>query len=91
MEMENIRPTEEDLMEREEKCRKAIKTLAKAVFMRIFVTGLVIFALTRVQTQLWVLGLMGFVLVINLGGMFPLLTEWKKCHRELNTILDQYE
>ena len=37
---EILKPTEDELMAAEEKCRKAIKTVAKAVFMRLFVTGL---------------------------------------------------
>lgn len=85
------RPSEDELMEREEKCRKSIKTVGKAVFMRVFVTALLIWALLQTELQLWVMGLMAFVLVINLSGMFPLFTELKKQRRELKAIMDQYE
>ena len=83
--------SEEELMEREEKCRKSLKTLGRAIFMRLFVTGLLIFALLRSEMQLWGYGLMAFVLVINIGGSLPLLTEFKRKRLELKSIMEQYE
>ena len=91
MEQENLRPTEDELMAREDKCRKALKTVGRAVFMRMFVTGLLVWALLQTELRLWVMGLMSFVLVINLGGMLPLVTELKARRRELKEIMDQYE
>ncbi len=83
--------TEEELMELEDRCRKAIKTVTKAIFMRVFITVLLIWALLQTDRQLWIIGLIGLVVLLNLGGMFPLLGEWKKRRRELVSIMDQYE
>lgn len=83
--------TEEELMDREEQCRKSIKTVGKAIFMRLFVTGLLIFVVFRAGMELWVLGLMVFVLIINLSGLMPLGLELRKKCRELKEILDAYE
>ena len=91
MEEKVKRPSEDELMEAEEKCRKAIKTVGRAVFMRIFVTALLVFCLLQTELQLWVIGLMAFVLIINLSGMLPLTTELRKQRRLLKTIMDQYE
>ena len=91
MEEKVKRPSEDELMEAEEKCRKAIKTVGRAVFMRIFVTALLVFCLLQTELQLWVIGLMAFVLIINLSGMLPLTTELRKQRRLLKKIMDQYE
>lgn len=91
MEAAQLRPSEDVLMEQEEKCRKSLRTLGKALVMRLFVTVLLAFALTRTDGQLWVLGLMAFVMVINLAGALPLVAEWKKQRHILREILDQYE
>lgn len=81
----------EALMEQEEKCCKSLKTVGKAIFMRLLVTGLLIWALLQNEMQVWVIGLMTVVLIINLSGLLPLGAELKKRLRELKGILDQYE
>ena len=91
MERDTLRPTEDELMEREEKCRKAMKTVGKAIFMRIFVTGLLIWVVVQTSMELWIIGLMAFVMIINVSGLFPLVLEWKKRFRELKSIMEQYE
>ena len=91
MERDTLRPTEDELMEREEKCRKAIRTVARAIFMRLFAAVLMFWALTRTELELWVLGLMAFVLLITVSGLLPLGTELKKRRQELRSILDQFE
>lgn len=78
-------------MEREETCRKTIRTVGKAVAMRLFVTGLLIWILFQTAMAPWVIGLMIFVLMINVGGLFPMLTELKLRRRELKSIMAQYE
>lgn len=90
MQQEN-RSSEDLLMEREEKCRKARKSVSKAIFMRLFVTGLLLWVLFQTAMELWVLGLMAFVLLINVSGLLPLVTELRKRNRELKEIMDQYE
>lgn len=76
-----------DPFEREERCRKAIKTVTRAMFMRLFVTAILILAVLRTNMEIWVIGLMIFVLVINISSMLPLVTELKKRRRELKEIL----
>ena len=83
-------PTEDELKEREEKCRKALKTVGKAIFMRLFVTALLVWIVIQNGMEFWVMGLMLFVLLINLGGLLPLCGELKKRILELRSIMDQY-
>ena len=83
-------PTEDELMEREDKCRKALKTVGKAIFMRLFVTALLVWIVIQNGMEFWVMGLMLFVLLINLGGLLPLCGELKKRILELRSIMDQY-
>lgn len=90
MEMEN-RPTEDVLMEQEDKCRKARKTVRKAILMRLFVTALLIWVVFQTAMEPWIIGLMAFVLLINLSGLLPLGAELKKQNRLLKEIMDQYE
>lgn len=91
MEDEILRPSEDELMQREEKCRKAIKTVVRAILMRLFVTGLLIWVVFQTSMELWVIGMMVFVLIINLSGLLPLGQELKKQRRLLKEIMDQYE
>ena len=91
MEHESIESSEDVLMEQEENCRKGLKTLAKALVMRIFVLALLVFILLQRNMELWVMGLMIFVLIITLAGALPLITEWKKQRKKLKSILEQYE
>ena len=82
---------EMDSFEREERCRRAVKTVSKAIFMRLFVTMLLIWAAFQTSMELWILGLMALVLIINLTGMLPLVSEWKKRRRELKEIIAEDE
>ena len=79
------------LMEQEENCRKRLKTLGKALFMRLFVLALLVFILLRGHMELWILGMLLFVTIITVAGALPLVTEWKKQRRNLEEILEQYE
>ena len=91
MEHDSVRPSEDALLEQEENCRKGLKTLAKALFMRVFVLVLLVFILLRGNMELWVIGLMVFVLIITLAGALPLVAEWKKLRKKLREIIGQYE
>lgn len=88
MEQENLTP-EMDSFEREERCRKAIRTVSKAILMRLFVTVILVWALLQTSLELWVIGLMAFVLIINLSGLLPLGAELKKQRKELKEILTE--
>ena len=78
-------------MAQEEKCRKSLKTLGKAIAMRVFVTVLLFWILLQTGLTLWAVGLMVLVLLMNLGGLLPLTQEWKKQRGILKDILAQYE
>ena len=82
---------EEDSLDKEDRCRKAIKTVGKAIFMRIFVAALLIWAMVRAELELWVVGLIAFVMLINLSGLLPLGAELKKRWAELKEILAEEE
>lgn len=90
MEQKNQEP-EMDAYDREEQCRKAIRTVGRAVFMRLLVTALLLFILVGTGLQGWVIGLMVFVLIINLAGMLPLVQELKKQRSLLKEILAEEE
>lgn len=90
--MENESLTSEmDLLEREEQCRKALKTVTKAIFMRLFVSAILVWAALQAGKELWIIGMMALVLVINLVGILPLWSEWKKQRRILKDIIAEYE
>lgn len=91
MDNEPVHTSEDVLMEQEENCRKALKNLTRALFMRVFILAILLFALLGAKMQLWFFGLMVFVLVITLTGSLPLITEWKKQRRNLHEIMEQYE
>ena len=78
--------SEPDIYDREDQCRKAIRTVGKAVFMRLLVTALLIFVLIGNGMQGWVI-----VLIINLTGMLPLVQELRKQRKLLKEILDEEE
>jgi len=80
-----------DLYEREEQCMKAIKTVRRAVCMRIVVAALMVWAVASAPTQPIVWGLMAFVLVIDILGALPLISEWKKQKQLLDALIAQEE
>ena len=88
MENENHVP---DLYEREEQCIKAIKTVRKAVVMRLVVAVLMLWAVVQVPNQPAVWGLMAFVLVIDILGAWPLLREWRAQKKKLAELIAQEE
>ena len=89
MEQENQTPDTEDLYDREEKCQRAMKTVGRACLMRLLVAALLVFILIRSPGSVLLWGLVGFVLLINLGGMLPLLAELRKRRREYRQLLQE--
>ena len=75
----------------DEKITKALKTVRKAAIMRIFVTALLIWILFQSSMELWVVGLLVFVILINLTGMIPLIQEWRKQKRKLDALWENEE
>lgn len=90
-EMQWIPDSEMDSLEREERCRKAIKTIARAIVMRFLVMGLLCWAVFSAEFALWSAGLVLFVLIINLSGLIPLGVELKKRCKELKRIIAEAE
>ena len=83
-----------DPYDREERCMKAIRTLLKAVIMRIAAGALLVFAVVRAGAAPVAVGLAVFALVIILSGMVPLILELKKqlvLRKELLALQDQLE
>ena len=64
--------------DREERCRKTIRTLVKAIIMRIAAGVLLAVAVIRANAVPIALGLTCFALLLILTGMLPLVRELKK-------------
>lgn len=93
MEQEQNLPLEEpqelDILEREDRCRRALKTVGKALFMRLFVTALLVWVCFQTSMDLWIIGLMAVVVLINLAGALPLYSEWKRQRKIVAAILEE--
>ena len=89
MERTSLSPEDRGWFEREERCRKALRTVRKAELMRLLVTGVLLWVLLQSSMDKWSVGLMAFVLIINLTGLFPLVSEWKKQRLKLKEILTE--
>ena len=78
-----------DPYDREERCRKTIRTLLRAIIVRIAAGVLLAVAVVRAGVSSVALGLTGFALVLILSGLFPLMVEMKKQKGILKESLDQ--
>ena len=88
----NLEPVEErDLLEREERCRKAMKAVTRAIVMRLVICALLIWVVIRTELALWTVGLMLLVMLINVTGMLPLVAELKKRRLEWKELLEEEE
>ena len=88
----DLEPVEgRDLLEREERCRKAIRVVSKAIAMRFLICGLLIWVILRTDLALWTVGLLLLVMLINLTGVLPLAAEWKKRRQEWKQLLAEEE
>lgn len=90
MENEQKAP-EPDLYDREEVCSRSIRSVLKACIMRLLVAALMIFVLLSEKRPLWLWGLIGLGLLMNLAGMLPLTAELKKRLRERKELRAQEE
>lgn len=88
----DLKPGEErDLLEREERCQKAMRAVTKAIFMRLIICVLLIWVVLKTAMDLWVTGLMLLVLLINVTGTLPLVSELKKRRQEWKALLEEEE
>ena len=78
-----------DPYDREERCRKAVRTLLKAIVMRIAVGILLITAVIRAGAAPAALALSIFALLIVGAGILPLCVELKKQRRLLKASIAQ--
>ena len=81
--------SEMDPYDREERCRKTIRTLSKAVVMRIAAGVLLAVAVIRANAAPIAMGLTGFALLLILSGLIPLVRALKKQKGVLDECLDQ--
>lgn len=78
-----------DPYDREERCRKTMRTLLRAIIVRIAAGVLLAVAVVRVGASSVALGLTGFALLLILSGLFPLMMELKKQKEILKECLDE--
>ena len=78
-----------DPYDREERCRKTIRTLLRAIIIRVAAGVLLAVAVVRAGVSSVALGLTGFALLLILMGLFPLTMELKKQKGILKECLDQ--
>ena len=83
------RVSDMDSYDREERCRKTIRTLLRAIIIRVAAGVLLAVAVVRVGTSSLALGLTGFALLLILAGLFSLAMELKKQKGILKECLDQ--
>lgn len=89
---QNLEPVDDrNLLDREERCQKAIRTVTKAIVMRLLICVLLIWVVVRTDLALWTIGLMVFVMAINLSGILPLTAELKKRRQEWRALLKEEE
>ena len=89
---QNLEPVDDrDLLDREERCQRAIRTVTKAIAMRLFICALLVWVVLRADMALWTIGLMLFVMVINVSGILPLAAELKKRRQEWQKLLEEEE
>lgn len=81
--------SEMDPYDREERCRKTIRTILKAIVMRIAAGALLAVAVIRANAAPIALGLTGFAQLLILSGLIPLVRELKKQKYVLDECLDQ--
>lgn len=86
----SIDPKEELFLE-EERCQKTIKTVGRALFMRLVVAVLMVWVAMGNRTQVWAWGLAAFVLLVDLTGGAVLWKEYRKQRKRLKDLIAQEE
>lgn len=88
----NLEPLEDrDLSDREERCQKTMKAVTKAIVMRLVICALLILVVFQTDFSLWTIGMVLFVMIINLSGILPLAAELKKRRQEWKMLLEEEE
>ncbi len=76
-----------ELFAQEEKCQKAIRTVRRAVLMRLVVAAVLVWAMILSAGEALAIGLLLLALVLNLTSALPLVAEWKKQHARLKELI----
>ena len=82
---------EEDVYDREDRCRRVIKNVTKAILMRLVVVALVIWAFTWAETNPWLIGLMLLVVLITVSSLPILIKELSARRKELKALIESEE
>lgn len=77
-----------DPYDREERCRKTMRTLIKAIAMRVLAGILLVAGVVCAGAAPIALGLSAFALLVILAGAVPLIQEFRKQTRLLKVCLD---
>ena len=80
---------EYDVYQKIDRCEKTLRIIRRSVLMRIFLTALLLYIPFAAKLQGGVMLLMLFVVVINVSGLLPLLSQWRSKKKELNKLLDE--
>lgn len=91
MEEHQEKPNQDDLFSQEEQCQKTIRTVGKALFMRIVVAALMIWVAVSNRSQIWAWGLAAFVLLVDLTGAVVLWKEFSSQRKRLKELIAQEE
>lgn len=82
----NMEQEREAFFLEDERINKALKTVRRAVIMRLVVTALLVWIMIVSRQQIWVVGMVAFVLVINVTGSVPLVQEWRRQKKKLDEL-----
>lgn len=86
----DLEPSDDlDLLERQERCQKALRAVGKAIVMRLFICVLLAFIVFRSGMELWVVAMLILVMFINVTGILPLAAEWRNRRQEWKILLDE--
>ena len=78
-----------DVYQRIERCEKTIRTIRRAVLMRLFLTGVLLYIPFAAEVSVGVVLMLLFVAAINASGLLPLVSQWKGKKKELDQLLDE--
>ena len=80
---------EYDVYQKIERCEKTLRVIRRSVVMRIVLTCLLLYIPFAARLQGGVLLMMVLVVLINLSGLLPLLSQWRIKKKELDQLLDE--
>lgn len=84
-------PPVPDIYEQEELCQKSIKAVTRALVMRVLVAVVLVASVAAFPMELWVWGLLLFVVLIDLLGAAPLVMELRKQRKRLKALIEMEE